>query len=194
MPDIFPQSICFETDLTVTSAATELIQKVDFPLVVVDTTKRLINELLAVDVDYSGMRGSDEFTAQTEPDGMVIAFAVSLSQMASDDIFCAETNAGAATGQSVGNTNIICRHQEFRVTPLTTSVSRSYIGPVRLSTQVGGLGMLIPQEFVWLNFRATGQSATYTTKLGVRLWYRQRTVKADEYLGLLASRMQLTSS
>lgn len=191
MPDIFPQALNWEGDLDGTGTPTvfSLQQRLDFPIVVVDTSKRIINELLRWEVDLSGQTGTAEFSTQTEPSTELWAGSLTLSRPAATDILTTTT-----TGESQGNTNVIDRFQSLYVIPLTDSAVASRSGPYKSDLTVGGLGVLIPQEYVWLNLHGVNTlGGTGTARVGVRIWYRQRTIKTDEYLGLLASRMQLTT-
>lgn len=187
MPDIFPQCINLELDVT---NDVILQQRIEFPLVVADTSKRLLQELIAWEVDYTAL---GTFTQGAQDETIQATISLTLSKPASTEIVC-EFGASVGTGQTIGNTNVIDRLQFIQVAEDDGTSAYNFFslgGPIVKSLNRGGLGVLLPQDHLWVNVYASVDSFdTQHIPIGIRLWYRQRPIKADEFLGLLASRTQ----
>lgn len=186
MPDVFPQALNVTSQL---SDDTPVIQRIDFPLVVGDTGKRIINEITDIEYDFGSMASFDSAQASAIFHNQVAL--VTLSQPESSEIVPTAAS-GSGTGLTIGDTNVV---DAYRASGYLESDGTNVIGlfhsPVFKTINKGGLGMLIPQDHVWLGlYFSFSEAESNVHKVGIRIWYRQRTVKAEEFLGLLASRTQ----
>lgn len=176
MPDYFPQALSFQDTFTFVAGDSVDHVRLPFPIVQADTTKRLIQEILAWELDLSEL---NHHTVTS----LLIAASLTLNAQADSAVQTLSTNQ--ATSQTLGDVNVIDRFQTFKT-------DAEFGSPIYVSLVRGGLGMIIPQEFIWFNLAITSDSAATDVKVGLRVWYRQRSVpNRDELLGLLASRTQL---
>lgn len=180
MPDYFPECLSFQDTITLTTGDGEMSAKLDFPIVQANTSQKLIQELVGWEVDVTELNNGQTITS------LILGASLTLNEQPAGSMIVTPTNR--ASSQTIGDTNVIDRFQ-------STTANALFGGPIYSSLIRGGLGMILPQEFVWLQLSITSDSAATACKAGVRIWYRQRSVpNRDELLGLLASRTQLDST
>ena len=187
MPDVFPQCLSFQDQMPeVANSGSSLSVKLQFPIIMTDTSKLLIQELLLWEIDLSG-----NINSVTTSKGVQFAASLSLGPNSSPHI--SGTTPDPIAFQTIGHTNIIDRFQiDSALEAVTPLYSQS--GPFSRSLTKGGLGMILPQDHIYLNLEYALATDESIPLVGVRIWYRQRTVKESEYAGLLASRIQLNST
>lgn len=194
MPDIFPQYLAYESDLVLdgTTDDVTLQEKIDFPVVVNDGGKLLVQEIIAAEVDLSG-RPVATGTAGTVEE-VLEAYSFTISKPSADHIVVTP-HATAPEGQTIGNVNVIDRMQRSELIEMVTGSEgiTATTGPYQHSWTRGGLGQILPQNHIWFNLYVKVLNPAFVGfKVGVKIWYRQRPMKQDEAMGLLASRIQLT--
>lgn len=176
--DIFPQSLTFQEP-----GQSGLFKhtRLDFPVILANTSKRLIQELIGWEIDNG-------FINQPPGAGNNNRLIACLSLAEQTDAQTG-TNASGLDEQTIGDVNVIDRFMVQTVSEVGSTPTLSMASPVFRSLMRGGVGTLLPQNHIFVNTK--WNSDTANVPIGVRIWYRQRTVDDSEFLGLLASRTQL---